>query len=35
MEDTAKVVVDNGICKKKKKSDVDTGLFTCIHKSKV
>jgi len=34
MEDTAKVVVDYGMSKKKKKSEIDTGGFTCIHKSK-
>ena len=35
MEDTAKVVVDYGMSKKKKKSDIDTGLFTSIYKTKV
>jgi len=33
-EDMVKVVVDHGMSKKKKKSDIDTGLFTRIHKSK-
>jgi len=34
MEDTAKVVVDYNMSKKKKKSEVDTGGFTCIFRSK-
>lgn len=35
LEDTVKVLVDYGMSKKKKKKDIDTGLFTLIHKSKV
>jgi len=33
-EDLIKVVVDHGMAKKKKKSEISTGLFSCIHKSK-
>lgn len=35
LEDVVKVIVDHGMSKKKNKKDIDTGLFTCIHKSKV
>ena len=36
LEDTIKVVVDYGCAteKKKKRGDIDTGLFECIYKSK-
>lgn len=34
-EDIVKVVVDYNLAKKKKKSEVDTGQFSLIHKSKV
>eukprot|EP01016_Furgasonia_blochmanni_P013144 TRINITY_DN16657_c0_g1_i1.p1 TRINITY_DN16657_c0_g1~~TRINITY_DN16657_c0_g1_i1.p1 ORF type:complete len:272 (+),score=56.10 TRINITY_DN16657_c0_g1_i1:63-878(+) len=34
MEDTVKVIVDYGNAKKKKRKEVDTGLFRLIHKSK-
>jgi len=33
-EDIVKVVVDYNFSKKKKRSDVDTGQFSLIHKSK-
>jgi len=34
-EDIVKVIVDYNLSKKKKKSDIDTGLFSLIYKSKV
>jgi len=33
-EDVVKVVVDYGMAKKKQRSEISTGLFSCIHKSK-
>jgi len=33
-EDVIKVVVDHNMAKKKQRSDIPTGLFSCIHKSK-
>lgn len=36
LADTAKVIVDYAMNKnKKKKKDIDTGLFTCVYKGKI